>query len=228
MVEGWSFNPPSHWPRPPRGWTPPPGWEPDPGWGPMPPGWQLWVPTPPSRYPWPAVLCATGVIALFAAAVTWLPQMSEAALVSATDLQAGADIDNRPSDSGNGPIPAGTLTPALPKSLPSDVPMPTPSILATSLTAATAPRFDSCAALTAVYPHGVGMPEAVDQPGRYRDVKRPVETSLPRSYRVDENGGWPDGYAPTRPKVTAFGRSTALYGANRPLDTDRDGIACER
>lgn len=223
MVEGWSFNPPPHWPRPPRGWMPPRDWEPDPAWGSVPPGWQLWVPTPKSRYPWPAILCVSGVIALSAASVIWLPRMSDAALVSATDLQerqerVGADIGAAPENSKDasdvakgkdaGPVPVGTLTPALPPS-------------AKESTSGAAPSFDSCAALTAVYPHGVGMPDAVDRINRHR-ADQHAGLSSPD---VTENPG--DSPAGTA-KITDFGRSTALYGANRPLDVDGDGIACER
>jgi hypothetical protein len=220
MVEGWSFNPPPHWPHPPRGWMPPPNWEPDPDWGPVPPGWQLWVPTPKSRYPWPAIFCASAVIALSVASVTWLPRMSDAALVSATDLRGvqehrlGADIGAASQNSDDasdvakgtdvGPVPVGTLTPALPEA----------SVRAATTAPGAALSFDSCTELTAVYPHGVGMPDAVDRNGRHRAAK-------PSGDNLGESGA-------VAAKVTDFGRSTALYGANRPLDVDQDGIACER
>ncbi len=223
MVEGWSFNPPPHWPRPPRGWMPPDDWEPDPAWGPVPPGWQLWVPTPKSRYPWPTILCVSGVIALSVASAIWLPRMSEAALVSATDLRSeqrrlGADIGAASQNSADasdgvkgadvGPVPVGTLT-------------PTPQSSAKASAAVAAPSFGSCGALTAVYPHGVGMPDAVDRIGRRRGGKL---SGLSSPDVTDNKGDSTVGTA----KVTDFGRSTALYGANRPLDVDQDGIACER
>lgn len=38
-----AFNPPPHWPEPPRpGWAPPSGWRPDRSWGEVPSGWRLW------------------------------------------------------------------------------------------------------------------------------------------------------------------------------------------
>ena len=43
--EGFVFNPPPGWPKPPAGWRPPKGWSPDPAWPDPPPGWQLWLPT---------------------------------------------------------------------------------------------------------------------------------------------------------------------------------------
>jgi hypothetical protein len=219
MVEGWSFNPPPHWPRPPRGWVPPPTWEPDPEWGPVPPGWQLWVPTPRARYPWPALLCASGVIALSVASVAWLPRMSDAALVSASDLRSGqeprvgARTGGVPGNSGDvsdvikgadvGPVPAGTLTPTSAPSAKAIAPIPS---------------FTSCVALTAVYPHGVGLPDAVDDIGHHRKAKRPGAL-------LPADRGNP---GESVKKVADFGRSTALYGVNRPLDVDQDGIACER
>lgn len=39
-----TFNPPPHWPEPPRdGWAPPAGWAPERSWGPVPAGWRLWA-----------------------------------------------------------------------------------------------------------------------------------------------------------------------------------------
>lgn len=47
-MEGFTFNPPPGWPKPPAGWNPPPGWSPDPGWPQPPPGWELWLPVQPA------------------------------------------------------------------------------------------------------------------------------------------------------------------------------------
>ncbi|MBT0769152.1 excalibur calcium-binding domain-containing protein [Kineosporia sp. J2-2] len=224
MVEGWSFNPPPGWPHPPRGWMPPPGWEPDPDWAPLPPGWQLWVPTP--RRSWASVVCTAGAVGLVLAATLWLPRMSDAALLSGSDAQ----VDDGASGAGL-PAQLGTLTPDLP---PRDDAGATPLSAVSPLTAATAPRFHSCGALTAVYPHGVGLPDAVDRPGRYRDVKR-TATAPGRGVRSGEGPGRepeppdePTAADRVQAPVVDFGRSTALYSANQPLDTDRDGIACER
>ena len=43
-MEGYRFNPPPGWPKPPASWTPPTNWTPDPRWPEPPPGWQLWIP----------------------------------------------------------------------------------------------------------------------------------------------------------------------------------------
>lgn len=64
--------------------------------------------------------------------------------------------------------------------------------------AAVPSRFASCAAMYRYYPHGVGRPGARDQ---VRGATRPV---------------------------TIFSVSVSLYGLNRRLDRDGDGIACER
>ncbi|GAB6903840.1 hypothetical protein [Kineosporia succinea] len=251
MVDGWSFNPPPHWPRPPRGWSPPPGWTPDPEWGPVPPGWQLWVPTPPSRRPWSTVAGVGGALVLAVAVVVWMPRSSDAAL-------AGSPGASGPSGAGlAGALPGdraetgrGRATSAAPPGAEASAPTPRPG--AAGLTAATAPRFASCRALTKAYPHGVGLPGAIDRPGRYRNVRRP-DDATERTLRsgggagsagaapgaasgAASGGGRPSGppdepavvTSSEYPAVTGFGRSTALYVANSPLDEDRDGIACER
>ncbi len=58
--------------------------------------------------------------------------------------------------------------------------------------------FANCDALNAVYPHGVGMPGAVD--------------------RVTDG----------KPGVRNFTADAELYNANKGSDRDRDGIACEK
>lgn len=45
-MDGFRFNPPPGWPKPPDGWVPPDGWKPDPNWPSPPPDWELWVPIP--------------------------------------------------------------------------------------------------------------------------------------------------------------------------------------
>ncbi len=59
-------------------------------------------------------------------------------------------------------------------------------------------RFKNCTALTKVYKHGVGQKGAKD---RVRGKSKPVRT---------------------------FTVNNAAYAANRHLDADRDGVACER
>ncbi len=58
-------------------------------------------------------------------------------------------------------------------------------------------RFANCTEMHTVYPHGVGMPGAVDS------------------------------VSGTTKPVTTFERSSALYEANRGSDRDKDSIACE-
>jgi hypothetical protein len=75
-----------------------------------------------------------------------------------------------------------------------------PACFARSI-APTAAQYQSCAQLNARYPHGVGLVEARDR----------------------TNG---------TPPVTTFVRSDKLYAqamaANKTLDSDHDGIACEQ
>ncbi|MFT4125327.1 MAG: excalibur calcium-binding domain-containing protein [Gordonia sp. (in: high G+C Gram-positive bacteria)] len=59
-------------------------------------------------------------------------------------------------------------------------------------------KFRSCAALNRVYPHGVARVGAHDAVGRHQRAVR--------NFRVNNR----------------------VYALNRGLDTDRDGVACER
>jgi hypothetical protein len=59
-------------------------------------------------------------------------------------------------------------------------------------------RYPNCKALNSRYPHGVGRVGAHDHTRSGSDL------------------------------VTTFKRSNALYLANRGLDRDKDGIACEK
>lgn len=88
------------------------------------------------------------------------------------------------------PAPVITHTTAAPPALPPPAPAPPAPV--------GAQVFANCAALNAIYPHGVGLPGAVDH----------VSGS-------------------SKP-VTTFTRSTALYEANTARDRDGDGIACEQ
>ena len=71
---------------------------------------------------------------------------------------------------------------------------------AVSADAATKPpvKYKNCTALNKAYKHGVGKPKAKDAVAR--------------------------GQKP----VTDFGVNLALYTANKGLDRDKDGIACEK
>jgi hypothetical protein len=205
MIEGWGFNPPPHWPKPPDSWTPPAGWLPDPAWGPVPPGWQLWVPERRSRQR-RGVLPAAFLIAVLALAVV------------------GAVVPRADGPGATDPRAAGAvlLLPLQPALLPAEpAASPTPSRTPRSSSSGSAPTairttgpdkadrgkpavdkakaviksFDTCPELNRMYANGVGLPDAVDRAG-----------------------GTP---------VTGFGRSTSLYRANQRLDRDGDGIACE-
>lgn len=74
------------------------------------------------------------------------------------------------------------------------------SLLPLAATAAEAApvRYKNCAALNKAYKHGVAKKGAKD---RVRGKTKPVTT-----FRID----------------------TALYTANRHLDADKDGVACEK
>jgi len=81
------------------------------------------------------------------------------------------------------------------------VPLLATGMIASSAAAcaqAPAPVYANCTVMHAKYPHGVGLPGAVDH---VRGTTRPV---------------------------TTFYRSVVIYRANVRLDADRDGIACER
>jgi len=75
------------------------------------------------------------------------------------------------------------------------------SVIVTGPAQALAPQathYKNCTALNKIYPHGVGKPGAHDK---------------------------------TRSKtgpVTNFTRNAAVYNANKSLDRDHDGIACEK
>ena len=73
-------------------------------------------------------------------------------------------------------------------------------VVSVTITAANAgtARYPNCAALNARYPHGVGRYGAHDHTRSGTDP------------------------------VTNFKRSNVLYAANRGLDRDKDGIACEK
>jgi hypothetical protein len=70
-------------------------------------------------------------------------------------------------------------------------------LMPASAEATAARHFPNCTAMHKVYPHGVGKPTARDHTA--------------------------SGQSP----VTNFKKSSALYLANKGLDRDHDGIACE-
>ncbi len=185
MVEGWSFNPPPYWPRPPVGWNPSPSWQPDPAWGPVPAGWQLWVRE--SRgYQRPAMAATAGVVALLAVGAIGV-MIPRTPVSGATGRPAGTVVVPAQPSKSTLIDSDRTIVPAIRE----------PSTYGRTKHGRLAQRYDSCAALNAAYPHGLGLPTAVDDTA---------------------GAGTP---------VTAFGRSTSLYGMNRMWDKDADGIACE-
>jgi Excalibur calcium-binding domain len=62
---------------------------------------------------------------------------------------------------------------------------------------ASSPHFSTCTKMHRSYPHGVGRTGAVDH---VKGKSKPV---------------------------TDFYRSTSIYNANKKLDRDKDGVACE-
>ncbi len=108
---------------------------------------------------------------------------------------------NEPAPTGGSPttaaLPAQATSSAPPPAASKAAPPPVPAPPAAPAPAG-ARRFANCTEMRTVYPHGVGMPGAVDK----------VSGS-------------------TKP-VTTFERSSELYEANRGSDGDKDGIACEK
>ena len=211
MIEGWGFNPPPNWPKPPGSWTPPAGWLPDPEWGPVPPGWQLWVPDRrvQNRRGRPVLGLAAVLGAVVLAVLvprTDGPRADDplAGGLAILSPQVPALIAPETPLTPVSPTPSVTATPSV---SPTGSAAATASMAATMTAAATAAAastppppvviraYLNCARLNLVYPNGVGLPTAVD-----RTAGKPV---------------------------TAFGRSATIYRANVRHDVDHDGIACE-
>jgi len=105
---------------------------------------------------------------------------------------------NEPAPTGGSPTTAavpGQATGGAPQPAVSQA-APAP-VAAVPKAPAAARRFANCTEMRTVYPHGVGMPEAVD---RVSGTTKPV---------------------------TTFERSSTLYEANQGSDGDKDNIACE-
>ena len=161
MIEGWGFNPPPHWPKPPSGWTPPSGWQPDPAWGPVPPGWQLWVPARPvPRRRRSRALAGLTVLTATVGLAVLLPR--EAGPGPADPRAGGTPRAAAPAERS---MPVSADTRAAIRSAPTA--SPTPSAIPGT---ATIRRFRSCAKLNRVYPKGVGTPKAVDRVDQGRPV----------------------------------------------------------
>jgi hypothetical protein len=214
MIEGWGFNPPPNWPKPPGSWMPPAGWLPDPEWGPVPPGWQLWIPD--RRVQRKRGRPVLGLAAVLAAVVL-------AVVVPRSDgpgvddpLAGGVAILSPPlpaliaTEAPATPTASPVATPSTPattsstsSAAPTVTPVPTVTAVPTVAAAPAVPvphpvvirAYLNCARLNLAYPNGVGLPTAVD-----RTTGKPV---------------------------TAFGRSATIYRANLKHDRDGDGIACE-
>lgn len=223
MAKDYVFTPPPNWPPPPRGWVPPPGWTPDPEWGPAPEGWEFWT-LPEGGQSWFAqhtvltgvaatALVIGGVVGISAFASGGSGDAAPAALTSSsptllTALDATSDeptTDGSLSPSTEEPTgsPTESESPSpttSPTKSPSKSPTTSPSPTKTSPSPTkTGPRrYATCDAMNRDHPHGVGRPGARD---RVRDGQKRV-----RNFEVN-------------------GR---LYFVNAGLDTDFDGIACER
>jgi hypothetical protein len=182
MIEGWGFNPPPHWPKPPGGWMPPAGWQPDPAWGPVPPGWQLWVA---DRRPRPRraglPVAGWGALLVLAAVAMAAPR---APGPSIDDPRAGGAllIGAPPNEK---PEPARTrTTPAKP----GRTATPTPKV---SLDPDR--RFLTCSDLNRVYPNGLGLPAAKDRTSGTPVTDFGRSVSLYRANRAHDRDG--DGIA---------------------------------
>ena len=175
MIEGWAFNPPPYWPKPPGDWTPPAGWLPDPAWGPLPPGWQLWVPARRPKRRTLVPLAGLGAALLLAAVATAVPR----AAGPTAPLAGGTALVWQQRTASNGPnrlITPGPAASTSPGATPSASPV---AAVATSTPIPTVIRaFRDCAELNQVYPNGVGMPDATD-----RTTGRPV-TNFGRSTTI--------------------------------------------
>lgn len=223
MAKDYVFTPPPNWPPPPRGWVPPPGWTPDPEWGPAPEGWEFWT-LPEGGSSW----FATHPVLTGVAATTLVigGALGITAFASGSDAKAPAAAATSPSlltpldDTGTDePTLEESLSPSTesPTDTPSETPTetrtrtatptrtktPTKTATPTPTTTPTQTRtgppvYADCAALNQDYPHGVGFRGARD---RTQDGQRRV-----RNFTVDG----------------------PVYLANRALDTDLDGIACEQ
>ncbi len=106
---------------------------------------------------------------------------------------------NEPAPTGGSPTTAAVpaqVTGRAPQPAASQA-APAPVAAAPEAPASAAPRFANCTYMRTVYPHGVGMPGAVD---RVSGTTKPL---------------------------TTFERISALYEANQGSDRDKDNIACE-
>lgn len=168
MIEGWGFNPPPYWPRPPEDWMPPTGWLPDPAWGPVPPGWQLWVPARQVRRR-RVLLPMAGLAAVLAVGLlaTMLPRADGPA---PDDPRTGgvSIISARLPALIPPPGPASPQPGASPRSAAS--PSPSPAVTVVPHRVAVVRTYRSCAELNRVYRNGVGMPRAVDRTARRRPI----------------------------------------------------------
>lgn len=221
MAKEFVFTPPPNWPPPPRGWVPPPGWTPDPEWGPAPEGWEFWT-LPEGGGSWFAqhtvltgvaatALVIGGVVGITAFASGSDDKKPTAALTSTSpSLLTALDATDEPttedtlSPSTQPPSETATETPSPTTSSPTASPTksptksPSPTTTSPSPTKTGPKRYLDCAAMNRDHPHGVGRPGARD---RVRDGQKRVRN-------FDVNG--------------------RLYVVNIGLDTDFDGIACER
>jgi hypothetical protein len=231
MIKGWAFNPPPHWPKPPRSWMPPAGWQPDPAWGPVPPGWQLWVPEhrPRRRH---GALVGAGLAMLVATGLVGTVVPRESGPPAGDPLAGGSSL-LRP------PLRAALIDPAEdggPPEARESRPKVTNSKAAGS-------KADGSKATDARGTGSKATGSKATRPGRKTaPTPSPEATTLTPvvdpSHRFPTcsalNQVYPNGLGLPEavdrafgPPVVDFGRSTSLYRANRAHDRDGDGIACE-
>ena len=221
MPKDYVFTPPPNWPPPPRGWVPPAGWTPDPEWGPAPEGWEFWI-MPEGGTSWVArhpLLTGVGATSAVIGTVVTITAFANgsggrAPLAAATSPTLLTALD----DSGTDPTtPEQSLsqstdtsstepTTSTTRATRTTTPSPTTSTVRPSPTATspdpsptrTVTVYRSCRRMNQDHPHGVGRPGATDRP------------------------------RPGQQEVKDFEVNGRLYAANRLLDRDGDGIACER
>jgi hypothetical protein len=166
LGEGWNFNPPPYWPRPPGGWSPSAGWQPDPAWGPVPPGWQLWVREHSGRRrPWAPLAGLAAAIVIGVVGVR-IPRLESAEPRGVVPVVVAGQATPVPARSAT-PLPTTAVpTTAVPTTAVPTSAVPTAGVLTTGRRQPGVRQFADCPHLNAVYPHGVGLPSAIDKPIR--------------------------------------------------------------
>jgi hypothetical protein len=239
MIEGWGFNPPPYWPKPPGSWMPPPGWRPDPAWGPVPPGWQLWIPAPRPRRRRSPVRLLVGLVAVLmivAAAVLVPrgegPRADDPRAAAAMLLGPGAPaliaaVDGSDSPTVPGRVPAGQRPAAVPGTA-SEGETPANAVRTGSAGAGAGSVAAAGAEGATVAGDSGPQTATLSTTGLPVAVIRQFRTCAALNQVYPNGVGMPDAVdRTTGTPVTRFGRSTTIYRMNLKHDRDGDGIACE-